>query len=146
MGSRKQDGRNVDCLSTLQRQAEGRETPGVIINTQQAWVQGWELTHTSFSYTQAWLGSGMNEQIWLFLNFRVVHFLSFPVLFTGFISEKLEKRKYMYFHFRRRFPKYVKLTGETDQEWVQVKRQGERNTREEFCNGLLPSKWSARPY
>lgn len=34
----------------------------------------------------------------------------------------------MPFHFKKRLPKYVKHTGETDQEWGQVKEAGETHT------------------
>lgn len=146
MGSRKQDGMWNVWVHCRERQKGWRPPESSLTHSRPGCRARSSHILLFPYYAQSWLGSGMNEQIWLFLDFKAVHLVSFPMLFYWLYFRKIKKKKIYVFPFRKRFPKYVKHTGETDQEWVQVKRQGERNTLKEICNGLLSSKWSTRTY
>lgn len=99
---------NVECLRALQRKAEGLETPGVIINTQQAWVVGKELTHTPplciRSPVLPWLRSA---QIWLLLDFKAVHLISFPKFYWLYFRKNRKKKIYV-FLFQEKIVKMCK--------------------------------------
>lgn len=58
-------------------------------------------------------------------------------IFTNFISGKLERRKYIFFHFSLLL-KYVKHTGKTDQEGEQVKKSEETNISKVFSMACHP--------
>lgn len=137
---------NVEWLSALQRKEEGLETPGVVINTQQAWVQGKELTQVPplclICPVLAWL---RNKQIWWFLDFKAVHLISFPHFLLTLFQKKLERRKYIYFCFKKRLSKYVKHIGwNRSRMGISEKARGEKySTRTLQWTLILKVKYQA---
>lgn len=150
MGSRKQDA--VCCVWVAEEKGRWAGALRMVINTQQAWVQGREFTQTS-SCTRCnilvWLWP---EQVMIILGFQSWE----PHFFLHFhhLNFRKIRRKYTYFCFKRRFPKYVKVHW-----WKQIKSdtseegKGEKYSKKalqwplllkETCQTLLVTKKNPR--
>lgn len=127
---------NVECLSALKRKADGLESS--LIHSRSGC--GASSSHIPPLCNMPNSESGRSKYDYSQISKLCTTFL--PPFFTNFISEKLQRRKYMYFHFKKRSPKYVKHTGQTHQEWGQEKqgREAFQKKKKKACNGLSSSK------
>lgn len=86
-----------------------------------------------------------NEKIWLFLDFKAVHFTSLPV-FYWLHFRKIRKKKIPVFLFQEKIAKICKAHRWNRSRVGTSEKAEERNAPKELCNGLLSSKWNASLY